>query len=320
MKAIVVSETGGPDRLEYTDVPDPVPGPGEVLVDVKAVGVNYVDTYHREGRYPMPMPFTPGQEGAGVVAALGEGVTGFTAGQSVAWTQTLGSYAEKVAVPADRLLPVPDGLDPALVAASLLQGLTAHYLSHSTYPVQPGDVAVVHAAAGGVGQILTQLVKLRGGRVIATVSTEEKAKLAREAGADEVVGYEGFAEKVRAFSGGAGAHVVYDGVGRTTFDEGLTALRPRGMMALYGGASGAVPPFDPIRLSKSGSLFLTRPTMEHYVADREEMLGRVGDLLGWLADGTVTVRVSATYPLAEAARAHTDLEGRRTTGKILLIP
>lgn len=320
MKAIVVSETGGPDRLEYAEVPDPEPGPGEVLVDVTAIGVNFIDTYHREGRYPLPLPFTPGQEGAGTVAALGPGVGGLEIGQWVAWSQTLGSYAEKIVVPAERVVPVPQGLDPAIVAASLLQGLTAHYLACSTYPVREGDVAVVHAAAGGVGQILTQLVKLRGGRVIATVSTEEKAKLALEAGADEVLGYEGFAERVRGLTSGNGADVVYDGVGKATFEEGLTALRPRGMMVLFGGASGAVEPFDPLRLSTLGSLFLTRPTAAHYLADRDELIWRVGDLLGWLADGTITVRVSASYPLAEAARAHADLEGRRTTGKILLIP
>ena len=320
MKAIVVSEPGGPDVLDYTDRPDPAPGPGQVLVGIDAVGVNFIDCYHREGRYPMPLPFTPGSEGAGAVLAVGEGVTGVEVGDVVAWHQGPGSYAEKVVVDADKVVAVPEGLDPKLAAAVMLQGVTAHYLSNSTYPVNPGDVAVVHAAAGGVGLLLTQMVKLRGGRVIATVSTEEKAKLAREAGADEVVGYEGFAAKVREFTGGEGAHVVYDGVGKSTFEEGLTALRPRGMMVLFGGASGAVPPFDLLRLSQLGSLFVTRPTAGHYVLDRAELEWRVGDILGWIADGSLNVHVGATYPLAEAARAHRDLEGRKTTGKLLLIP
>lgn len=320
MKAIVVSEPGTADALVLTDRPDPVPGAGEVLIGVEAAGVNFIDVYHREGRYPMPLPFTPGAEGAGPVLAVGEGVTGLAVGDVVAWHQGPGSYAEKVAVPADKVVKVPAGLDTKTAAAVMLQGLTAHYLTTSTYAVNEGDVAVVHAAAGGVGLLLTQMVKLRGGRVIATVSTDDKAKLAREAGADEVVGYEGFAAKVREFSGGAGAHVVYDGVGKSTFEEGLSALRPRGMMALYGGASGAVPAFDPLRLSQAGSLFLTRPTLNHYVLDRAELEWRVGDLLTWLAEGSLDVRVGGTYPLAEAAQAHRDLEARRTTGKLLLIP
>ncbi|MEV0646689.1 quinone oxidoreductase [Phytomonospora sp. NPDC050363] len=320
MKAIVISETGGPDALVYTDAPDPVAGPGQVLVEVVAAGVNFIDVYHREGRYPMSTPFTPGGEGAGPVLAVGEGVSGVAVGDVVAWHQGPGSYAEKVAVDADKVVKVPAGLDPKVAAAAMLQGITAHYLSNSTYPVAEGDVAVVHAAAGGVGLLLTQMVKLRGGRVIATVSNDDKAKLAREAGADEVIGYDGFAGKVREFSGGRGAHVVYDGVGEATFDEGLTALRPRGMMVLFGGASGAVAPFDPMRLSKLGSLFLTRPTAAHYVLDRAELEWRVGDILSWIADGKLDVRVGATYPLSEAGRAHSDLEARRTTGKVLLIP
>lgn len=320
MKAIVVTEPGGPDALTYTDAPDPAAGPGEVVIEVAAAGVNFIDVYHREGRYPLPRPFTPGSEGAGTVTAVGEGVTDVRVGDVVGWPNSIGGYAEKIAVPADRLLPVPEGLDPKLVAASMLQGLTAHYLTHSTYAVQPGDVAVVHAAAGGVGLLLTQMVKLRGGKVVATVSTEEKAKLAREAGADVVVGYEAFVEAARELSGGAGAHVVYDGVGRTTFEAGLTALRPRGMMALFGGASGAVPPFDPLALSQHGSLFLTRPTLAHYIAERHELLSRSAELFGWIGDGSLSVRIGGTYPLAEASRAHEDLEARRTTGKLLLIP
>lgn len=320
MKAIVVSEPGGPDALVFTDRPDPVPGPGEVLVGVAAAGVNFIDCYHREGRYPMPLPFTPGAEGAGEVLAVGEGVSDVAVGDVVAWGQGPGSYAGKVVVPADKVVKVPAGLDPKTAAAVMLQGVTAHYLTTSTYPVAVGDVAVVHAAAGGVGLLLTQMVKRRGGRVIATVSTDDKAKLAREAGADEVVGYEGFAEKVREFTGGEGAHVVYDGVGKATFEEGLTALRPRGMMVLFGGASGAVPPFDPLKLSGLGSLFLTRPTMGHYLLDRAEVEWRVGDVLRWVSQGKLSVHIGQTYPLAEAARAHEDLEGRRTTGKLLLIP
>jgi len=320
MKAIVVSEPGQADALVYADRPDPVPGAGEVLVAVEAAGVNFIDVYHREGRYPMPLPFTPGAEGAGPVLAVGEGVTDVAVGDVVAWHQGPGSYAEKVVVAADKVCKVPAGLDTKTAAAVMLQGLTAHYLTTSTYAVNEGDVAVVHAAAGGVGLLLTQMVKLRGGRVIATVSTDDKAKLAREAGADEVVGYDGFAAKVREFTGGAGAHVVYDGVGKTTFDEGLTALRPRGMMALYGGAGGAVPPFDPLKLSQLGSLFLTRPTLDHYTVGRAELEWRVGDLLTWLAEGRLDVRIGGTYPLAEAAQAHRDLEARRTTGKLLLIP
>lgn len=320
MKAIVVSEPGGPDVLTFTERPDPVPGAGEVLVGVAAAGVNFIDCYHREGRYPMPLPFTPGAEGAGEVVAVGEGVADVAVGDVVAWGQGPGSYAGKVVVAADKVVKVPAGLDPKTAAAVMLQGVTAHYLTASTYPVGEGDVAVVHAAAGGVGLLLTQMVKLRSGRVVATVSTDDKAKLAREAGADEVVGYEGFGEKVAEFTGGEGAHVVYDGVGKATFEEGLTTLRPRGMMVLFGGASGAVPPFDPLKLSGLGSLFLTRPTMGHYLLDRAELEWRVGDVLRWIAEGKLSVHVGGTYPLAEAARAHEDLEGRRTTGKLLLIP
>ncbi|GGL06855.1 quinone oxidoreductase [Sphaerisporangium melleum] len=320
MHAIVVNTPGGSSALTYAEVPDPVPGPGEVLVDLDASGVNFIDVYQREGRYPIPVPFTLGSEGAGTVAAVGEGVTGIATGDRVGWQGVLGGYAEKAVIPADRAIPLPDGLASDTAAAVLLQGLTAHYLATSTYPVQPGDEVLVHAGAGGMGLLLTQIVKLRGGRVISTVSSAEKEKLAKDAGADEVIRYEGFAEAVRDLTGGRGVHVVYDGVGKTTFDGSLASLRPRGLLALYGGASGAVPPFDPMRLNQLGSLFLTRPTLGHYVATREELLARADELLGWVTSGTVKVHIGGRYPLAEARRAHDDLEARRTTGKLLLIP
>ncbi|WP_405140633.1 quinone oxidoreductase [Sphaerisporangium sp. NBC_01403] len=320
MHAIVVSSPGGSSALEYTEVPDPVPGPDDVLVDVAASGVNFIDVYHREGRYPLQAPFGVGSEGAGTVAAVGANVTDVAVGDRVGWQGVLGSYAEKVAVPAARAIPLPDDLSFELAAAVILQGLTAHYLTHSTYAVQTGDDVLVHAAAGGMGLLLTQMVKLRGGRVIGTVSTEEKAKLAREAGADDVIPYEGSAEAVRELTGDQGVHVVYDGVGAATFEGSLASLRPRGMLALYGAASGPVPPFDPQRLNQGGSLFLTRPTLAHYAATREELLGRARDVLGWVASGALKVHISNKYPLADAGKAHDDLEGRRTTGKLLLIP
>ncbi|MFC4590887.1 quinone oxidoreductase family protein [Sphaerisporangium corydalis] len=319
MHAIAVSRPGGSSALEYTEVPDPEPGPGEVLVDVAAAGVNFIDVYHREGRYPIPTPFVLGSEGAGTVSGVGPDVTGVAIGDRVGWQGVLGSYAEKAVIPAARAIPLPDDLSFELAAAVLLQGLTAHYLTHSTYEVKTGDDVLVHAAAGGMGLLLTQMVKLRGGRVIGTVSTEEKGKLAREAGADDVLPYEGFAEAVRELTGGEGVHVVYDGVGATTFDGGLASLRPRGLMALYGAASGPVPPFDPQRLNQAGSLFLTRPTLVHYVAKREELLARADDVLGWVASGALKVR-SSRYSLADAKKAHDDLEGRHTTGKLVLIP
>ncbi|MFC4534001.1 quinone oxidoreductase family protein [Sphaerisporangium dianthi] len=320
MHAIVVSDPGGSAALAHAEVADPVPGPGEVLVDVAAIGVNFIDVYHREGRYPIPTPFIPGSEGVGVVAAVGPGVTGVAAGDRVGWQGVLGGYAEKAVVPADRTIPLPDGIGFEPAAAVLLQGLTAHYLATSTYAVRPGDDVLVHAAAGGVGLLLTQMVKLRGGRVIATVSSAEKEKLARDAGADEVLRYEGFADAVRGLTGGRGVHVVYDGVGATTFDGSLASLRPRGLLALYGASSGAVPPFDPQRLNAGGSLYITRPTLAHYAATREELLGRAEEVLGWVASGELNVHIGGRYPLAEAKRAHDDLEGRRTTGKLLLLP
>ncbi|GAB2444538.1 quinone oxidoreductase [Streptosporangium sandarakinum] len=319
MHAIVVRATGGPEALTYTEHPDPVPNPGEALVDVAAAGVNFIDVYHRMGRYPLSLPFVLGGEGAGTVTAVGEDVEGVSAGDTVAWSNVMGSYAEKVAVPVSRLVRVPEGVSAEVAAAVTLQGLTAHYLTHSVYEVKPGDDVLVHAAAGGVGLLLVQMAKLRGARVIGTVSTEEKEKLARQAGADEVLRYEGFSEAVRDLTG-SGVHVVYDGVGAATFDGSLAALRPRGMMALYGQSSGPVPPLDPQVLNQRGSLFLTRPALAHYVATREELTWRASDLFDWVASGKLKVHISGRYPLAEAARAHEDLEARRTTGKLLLLP
>ncbi|WP_030918053.1 quinone oxidoreductase family protein [Streptosporangium amethystogenes] len=320
MRAIVVSATGGPEVLTYVDdQPDPEVNPGEVLVDVAASGVNFIDVYHRMGRYPLSLPFIPGEEGAGTVVAVGEDVHDVAAGDTVAWAAVPRSYASRIAVPASKLLPVPEGVTPEAAAAVTLQGLTAHYLTHSTYAVKAGDDVLVHAAAGGMGLLLTQIAKLRGARVIGTVSTEEKETLARQAGADEVLRYHGFADAVRELTG-SGVHVVYDGVGATTFDESIASLRPRGMMALYGQASGPVPPVDPQILARNGSLFLTRPSLNAYIATRDELVWRASEIYGWVAEGRIRVHISNRYPLAEAARAHADLESRRTTGKVLLIP
>lgn len=320
MRAIVVNSHGGPEVLALEDVPDPQPGAGQVLVDVGAAGVNFVETYNRSGHYPGKTPFTPGGEAAGTVAAVGEGVTSLSPGDLVVTTNAHGSYAEKTLIDAARAVRVPDGLDARQAAAALLQGMTAHYLIHSTYEVQPGDTVLVHAAAGGMGLILTQLIKLRGARVIGTVSTAEKERLAREAGADEVIGYDGFADAVRELTGGEGVPVVYDGVGATTFDGSMAALRRRGMLALYGAASGPVPPVDPSRLQGGGSLFLTRPTLVDHAVTREELEWRAGDVLGWVASGDLKLHIGNEYALADARKAHADLEGRRTTGKLLLIP
>ncbi|HZE41443.1 MAG TPA: quinone oxidoreductase [Stackebrandtia sp.] len=320
MKAIVVSDPGGPEALVPSQRPDPRPGPGQVVVDVAASGVNFIDVYHRTGRYPMPTPFTPGLEGAGTVAAVGSDVDSFGVGDRVAWAQVPGSYAARVVAPAAALAPVPDGVASADAAAVMLQGMTAHYLSTSTHGIQEGDVAVVHAAAGGVGLLLTQMIKRLGGKVLATVSTPAKAELARGAGADEVYDYADFPQGVKEFTGGAGAHVIYDGVGLSTFEAGLASLRPRGMMALFGQSSGAVPPMDPQVLSSGGSLFLTRPTLAHYIANPAEFAARAADIFGWIAAGQLSVHIGGTYPLDAAADAHRDLEGRRTTGKLLLTP
>jgi NADPH2:quinone reductase len=322
MRAIVVGKQGGPEVLTIADHEDPRAGAGEVVVQVAAAGVNFMDIYQRSGVgvYAQPTPFTPGGEGAGTVIAVGAGVTGFAPGDHVAWCAGRGSYAERVVLPADRAVPVPGHIDPKAAAAVMLQGMTAHYLCHSTFPVQEGNVAVVHAAAGGVGLLLTQMVKRRGGIVVGTTSTTPKAMLAKQAGADHVTGYDEFTEAVKRLTGERGADVVFDGVGKATFDDSLAALRPRGMMVLYGGSSGQVPPFDLQRLNTGGSLFITRPTLVHYIADRAELLWRAGDLFEWMAKGELDVRVGGEYPLADAARAHEDLAARRTTGKLLLIP
>ncbi len=320
MRAIVVRELGGPEAMVLAERPDPVPGPGQVLVQVAAAGVNFIDIYRRSGVYPQPVPYVPGSEGAGTVIAVGEGVTEFSAGDHVAWAEGPGSYAEQVAVDARQAVPVPAGVDLKAAAAVMLQGLTAHYLCHSTYPVTEGTVAVVHAAAGGVGLLLTQMIKGLGGTVIATTSSTEKAALAKQAGADFVTTYEDFPGVVREVSAGRGADVVFDGVGKDTFDASLSALRPRGMMVLFGGSSGQVPPFNPQRLNSGGSLFLTRPTLGHYVADRAELLWRSADLFRWIGKGELNVRVGAQYPIGDAPRAHEDLAGRRTTGKLILVP
>ena len=309
MRAVVVTRFGGPEVLELQDLPAPEPGAGELLVDVTVAGVNFRDIYERTGSYGWSPPLVAGAEGAGRVAAVGEGVAELSAGDLVAWNNALGSYADQVVVPAAKAVPVPDGLSEELACAALLQGMTAHYLTYSTYPVQPGDEVLVHAAAGGVGLLLTQMVKMRGGRVTATTSGGEKAELARGAGADEVIGYDEVPEGRFA--------VVYDGVGQATFDRSLAALRPRGVLALYGAASGPVPPFEIMRLN-AGSTFLTRPTLGHYVATREDLLWRSGDVYGWIAEGKLDVRIGGRYPLEEARGAREDLESRRTTGKLLL--
>jgi NADPH:quinone reductase len=320
MRAIFVSETGGPEVLTMGELPDPVPGPGQIVAQVAAAGVNFIDIYRRSGVYPVSLPHVLGSEGAGTVVAVGEGVSEFAAGDRVAWNEVLGSYAEQVALPAAEAVPVPAGVSLKTAAAVTLQGMTAHYLCRSTFPVTEGTVAVVHAAAGGTGLLLIQMIKKFGGTVIATTSTAPKAVLAKQAGADYVTGYAEFGDVVRDVTGGRGADVVFDGVGKDTFDASLAALRPRGMMVLFGGSSGQVPPFDLQRLNRGGSLYVTRPTLAHYVADRAELLWRAADIFEWVARGELRVRVGAEYPLADAGRAQDDLAARRTTGKLLLIP
>jgi NADPH:quinone reductase len=322
MRAVVVTSHGGPEVLAISDRPSPQPGAGEVVIDVAAAGVNFMDIYVREGRppYGQEPPHAIGSEGAGRVTAVGDGVTEVAVGDTVAWVGVMGSYAEQVKVPANRAVPVPDGVDPVLAAAVMLQGITAHYLCHSTYPVAEGDVVVVHAAAGGVGLLLTQLVVRLGGVVVATTSGGEKADLARTAGAAHVVDYDSFVDRVLEVTDGEGAAVVYDGVGASTFDDSLRSLRRRGTMVLYGGASGPVPPFEVQRLLTGGSLFLTRPTMGDYIVTSEELLSRTHDLFRWVAAGELDVRIGHTYPLAAAAKAQDDLAGRRTTGKLVLKP
>jgi NADPH:quinone reductase len=322
MRAIVVKELGGHEVLIVEERDDPKAGPGQIVVRVAAVGVNFMDVYQRTGvgNYKTPTPYTPGAEGAGTVLAVGEGVTDFAVGDHVVWAAGPGSYAEQVALPARNAIPVPPSIDLKIAAAVILQGMTAHYLCNSTFPVHDGNITVVHAAAGGVGLLLIQMIKRRGGVVVATTSTTAKAELAQRAGADHVTTYAEFVEAVRRVSGERGADVVFDSVGKATFDDSLTALRPRGMMVLYGASSGPVPPVDPMRLLTGGSLYLTRPTLGTYAADRAELLWRAGDLFEWIAKGELDVRIGGEYPLEDARRAHEDLEARRTTGKLLLIP
>ena len=322
MKAVRFHEFGGPEVLRYEDIPEPEPGPGEVVLRLGACGVNFIDTYERSGAYNVPLPWVAGQEGAGEVVAIGEGVTGVTAGEHGSYSQIRSSYAEYVRVPAHRLVKLPEGVDDATGAAVTVQGMTAHYLATSLFPLEPGHTCLVHAAAGGVGLLLTQMAKMRGARVIGTVSTEEKAQLAREAGADEVVIYteQDFAAEVARITGGDGLHVVYDSVGKDTFDKSLECLATRGYLALYGQSSGRVPPVDPQTLNAKGSVFLTRPSLERYTRTREELDWRASEVFAWIAEGALNVRVGGRYALSESAEAHRQIEGRLSTGKLLLIP
>ena len=322
MKAIQIQETGGPEVLKLVELPIPTPGPGQVLIRVEAVGVNFIELYFRKGQYKATLPMVPGSEAAGTVEELGPGVNGFTPGDSVASAGVLGSYAEYALVPAAQLVKVPGAVTPEQAAAVTLQGMTAHYLAYSTFPLKAGETALVHAGAGGVGLLLTQMARRIGARVITTVSTQEKAELSREAGASEVILYsqQDFVAEVKRITSGKGVDVVYDSVGKTTFEGSLNCLRPRGLLALFGGSSGAVAPFDPIQLSAKGSLFVTRPSLWHYIATREELEWRANDVLGWVAGGSLKLRAEHDYPLTEAAQAHAAMESRQTTGKILLEP
>jgi NADPH2:quinone reductase len=322
MKAIQIHETGGPEVLQLAELPIPQPGPGQVLIRVEAIGINFIEIYFRKGTYKASLPLIPGSEAAGTVEELGPGVTGFATGDAVASTAVIGSYAEYALVPAAQLVKVPAGLSMEQAAAAMLQGMTAHYLATSTFPLKPGDTALVHAGAGGVGLLLTQIAVKIGARVITTVSTAEKAELSREAGASDVILYteQDFVTEVKRLTAGKGVDVVYDSVGKTTFEGSLNCLRPRGLLALFGGSSGPVPPFDLIQLAGKGSLFVTRPTLWHYIATRAELEWRAGDVLGWAASGELKLRTEHRYPLTEAAQAQIDLEGRNTTGKILLEP
>jgi NADPH2:quinone reductase len=322
MKAIQISETGGPEVLKLSELPIPQPGPGQVLIRVEATGVNFIEIYFRKGVYKAALPLVPGTEAAGTVEELGPGVTGFEAGDAVASVSVLGSYAEYALAPAAGLVKVPQGVTMEQAAAAMLQGMTAHYLVKSTFALKKGDTALVHAGAGGVGLLLTQMAVKIGARVITTVSTKEKAELSREAGASDVILYteKEFEPEVKKLTGGKGVDVVYDSVGKTTFEGSLNCLRPRGLLALFGGSSGPAPMFDPIQLSGKGSLFLTRPTLWHYVATRAELEWRAGDVLGWVAKGELKLRTEYLYPLDEAGQAQIDLEARKTTGKILLEP
>ena len=322
MNAIQIQNSGGPEVLQLAELPIPVPGPGQVLIRIEAIGVNFIEIYFRKGTYKATMPFVPGSEAAGTVEDLGSGVTGFKPGDLVASVGVLGSYAEYALVPASQLVKVPQGLTPEQAAAVMLQGMTAHYLAKSTYPLKSGDTALVHAGAGGVGLLLTQIAAKIGARVISTVSTREKAELSREAGATDVILYteQDFLAEVKRLTGGKGVDVVYDSVGKTTFESSLNCLRPRGLLALFGGSSGPVPAFDLIQLSSKGSLFVTRPTLWHYVATRQELEWRAGEVLGWVAAGELKLRMEHVFALSDAGRAQTDMESRKTTGKILLEP
>ncbi len=322
MQAIQILRNGGPEVLTLQNLAAPKPGPGEALLRIEASGVNFIDTYFREGRYPAQLPYTLGQEAAGTVLAVGPGITDFAPGDRVAWCGIPGTYAEQAVAPAARLIRIPDALSTQQAAAAILQGMTAHYLLHSTFRPSAGDKILIHAGAGGTGLLLIQLAKRLGVEVITTVSTEEKAALAREAGADHIIFYthQDIVARVKEITAGAGLPVVYDSVGKSTFEQSLQCLRPRGMLVLFGGASGAVPPFDLIRLSTMGSLYVTRPTLKDYVATREDLEARAGEIFSLVASGALKLRIAHTYPLADAAQAHRDLEGRRTTGKLLLLP
>jgi len=322
MKAIRIHEYGGPEVYRYEDVPDPEPASGQVLVAVEAVGVNFIEVYQRTGLYPVPLPATPGSEAAGTITALGPDVTGFAVGDRVAWQGPPGAYAERAAIPIERMVRLPEGVSTKQGAAAMLQGMTAHYLACSTWPLKPGDTCVVHAAAGGVGLLLCQIAKRRGARVIGTVSSDEKAALARAAGADETVLYttQDFEAEVKRLTAGAGVQVVYDSVGVATFEKSLRCLAPRGMLALFGQSSGPVPPFDPQVLARQGSLYLTRPVLGNYTATRADFLARASEVLGWVRAGTLRLRIGREFPLSQATAAHRALQGRGTTGKLLLIP
>lgn len=322
VKAIVVKEKGGPEKLVLEDVTDPTPGPGEILVDVTAAGLNYIDTYHRGGLYPMDFPITPGLEGSGKVVDIGDQVDGFSVGDRVAWTNVIGSYSELHLIPAESAIPVPDDIDAKVAAAILLQGITAHYLAKDTFPLSAGHRCLVHAGAGGVGLLLTQIAKIIGAEVVTTVGAPEKAELSKGAGADQVIVYteHDFKEAVIEMFGPDGIDVVYDGVGAATFEKGLDVLKPRGTMVTFGNASGPVPEISPLVLMQKGSLYLTRPTMFHYISTREDLLARTNDLFTWVGTGDVTVRIGDEFPLAEAAEAHRALESRRTSGKVLITP
>ena len=322
MRAIQFTQTGGPEVLIPTNLPVPQPKAGEAMIRLTAIGINYIDTYHRSGLYAVPLPFVPGTEGAGVVEALGEGTVDLSVGQRVAWATQSGSYAEYAVVAADKLVPVPDSLTDQQAAAALLQGMTAHYLAYTTYPIRPGDTVLIHAGAGGVGLILTQMARRRGARVITTVSTEQKAQLSRENGADGVILYTktDFADEVRKLTGGQGVHAVYDSVGQSTFEGSLNCLKPLGTMVSYGNASGAVPPFAPALLAAKGSLMFTRPTLGHYTLTRSALLERAGSVLNQIASGELNLLIQPPYALTDAAQAHRDLESRGTTGKLLLVP